>query len=135
MDEKDGLELMFGGTWTVYILTLLIVYLLSKQKMNKQTITVGLFISVGMSIIGPLLIRDNRLGLIAPIFGPFVILIITPLLLLYSAIIVCILKNLRLNAYFIVPYIITGIYLVSLLLSTYTDRNIMVIWNWLYGGK
>ena len=33
-EEQDVLQIMFGGTWTVYIFSLLIVYFFSRQKIK-----------------------------------------------------------------------------------------------------
>lgn len=130
-EEEDVIQVMLGGTWIVYIFSLMIISFFSRQKIKRQTIIRGLYIFVASSVIGPLLILHGRINtLLALIFGPFAVLLLIPLLLFYLVVIYYLVKITRLNAYFIVPYIITCVYFVSLLLTHYTVVHAISIWLW-----
>jgi len=131
--EADVLQAMFGGVWVAYVLTLIIVGYLAQQKI-KDTFNKGAFLFLVASFVGPVLVNQGSIDpLSSVLLGTVASIMIVPCLLLYTFATYYVFRLLNQTSYHMIPNIIAGSYLSSLLLYNYTGISVVVtIWLWPY---
>ena len=102
--ESDIVQIMVGGTWSFYMVALVIIYYLSQVRLPNSIMFAGLIVSLILSSAVPFFVPgEGGVGVLI-LFGPIVGLLFSPLIFLYSYILFCLFKMFNVNQYGIIPY-------------------------------
>ena len=128
-DEDVFREILLIDTLFVYLMSLGSAWLLSRKAIKARIIIPGIIIFVILSFVGPFLIRNENIEFGFFIFGPVIaLLLVSPIVVFCTAFIYFLFKLLKLDIYFVIPYIVTLFYFISLLLDHYYDYKIVYFW-------
>lgn len=135
MQKNDILKVLSINTWIVYLLSLFTIWVIAQQSkpplkfIKTKQIIIGAIPFIILSLIGLFLIKSSDISIVVnPVSHYVASMVVSGPVALSTVAAYFIFRYLKIGKYFVIPYIVTLFYFISLMVDYYFDTNISSYW-------